>query len=587
MRAPGVSLVVHLPLFLLLAPDVLCDAAEDPASLANSITQLVGRASRQNGSRECRALASRAAPLWLALREGLLRVQQPAVLLSCSCGQWRLLQNLLCGLQSSADGRLAYALRHVLVVALDKCISSRLEAHFPAVASVALRDGIFPVSDGAGMAAAGAPDFALFAVLKTWLPYASAAMGFVTLTHDVDTAWAGDVLAYTSQLSEATGADILVTADSPLSSYERYPCGALYWERARPCPKVRPCHVQQINSGFLHVRPSASSMQVLSAWIRRCPFILRDGNDQPHLQHAIAANIKTSRCSYVPDHSGLDQEYPGHNGRADHVPGRVRRHVVTSEPIGANAAADGAKVAVLSVDRFVVGRTDEVWLASTRWARPALLHFHANYGSKWRDKCSKLARVGLLHLHERSSEPHQLAFTFTPSSVRPSDACAAPPVELGVCGLRTDRTTVRQAGDDEGGRGSSDGPHDSATRREWQQLLQLLCEPPGLPDASRPPPTVVAQHSTPFANVTRRCSLARLKGVDERYRDFLGALGFVHRGLWQSVVPDARGGAWGHLPLTFDAPLAHDHDGMARMFDDAMRSRRPLALLGPMEASSY
>ena len=75
--------------------------------------------------------------------------------------------------------------------------------------------------------------------------------------------------------------------------------------------------------------------------------------------------------------------------------------------------------------------------------------------------------------------------------------------------------------------------------------------------------------------------MARLKGVDERYRDFLGALGFVHRGLWESVVPDARGGAWGHLPLTFDAPLADDHDGMARMFDDAMRSRRPLALLGP------
>ena len=109
---------------------------------------------------------------------------------------------------------------------------------------------------------------------------------------------------------------------------------------------------------------------MLERWVGSCPLILQDGNDQPQLQNALLRDRSATGCLYEQDVRLYEQDVPStdathrrdatHSRDATHMKaGRYEQGVPNTTPL-----------VMLSVDRFVSGRFDEVWLASSHWARP-------------------------------------------------------------------------------------------------------------------------------------------------------------------------------------------------------------------------
>ena len=103
---------------------------------------------------------------------------------------------------------------------------------------------------------------------------------------------------------------------------------------------------------------------MLERWVGACPLILQDGNDQPQLQNALLRDRSATGCLYEQDVRLYEQDVPStdatHIRDATHMKaGRYEQGVPNTTPL-----------VMLSVDRFVSGRFDEVWLASSHWARP-------------------------------------------------------------------------------------------------------------------------------------------------------------------------------------------------------------------------
>jgi hypothetical protein len=102
---------------------------------------------------------------------------------------------------------------------------------------------------------------------------------------------------------------------------------------------------------------------MLERWVGACPLILQDGNDQPQLQNALLRDRSATGCLYeqdVPSTDATHRRDATHSRDATHMKaGRYEQGVPNTAPL-----------VMLSVDRFVSGRFDEVWLASSHWARP-------------------------------------------------------------------------------------------------------------------------------------------------------------------------------------------------------------------------
>ena len=96
---------------------------------------------------------------------------------------------------------------------------------------------------------------------------------------------------------------------------------------------------------------------MLERWVGACPLILHEGNDPPQLQNALLRDRSATGCLYEQDVPSADAT---HIRDATHMKaGRYEQGVPNTAPL-----------VMLSVDRFVSGRFDEVWLASSHWARP-------------------------------------------------------------------------------------------------------------------------------------------------------------------------------------------------------------------------
>jgi len=109
---------------------------------------------------------------------------------------------------------------------------------------------------------------------------------------------------------------------------------------------------------------------MLERWVGSCPLILQDGNDQPQLQNALLRDRSATGCLYEQDVRLYEQDVPSTDAthRRDATHSRDATHMKAGRY--EQGVPDTAPLVMLSVDRFVSGRFDEVWLASSHWARP-------------------------------------------------------------------------------------------------------------------------------------------------------------------------------------------------------------------------
>lgn len=365
---------------------------------------LLTRIKHTNHSTQCQDLANKLPLLYPKLHAGLSAVAQPAVLMQSSCAGWKLLQNFLCGLERQ---KLDHIFKHVLVAAADDCTVQRLTESWPQVRFFSSA-AVFGATS-AELAATTSNGYAAFGVAKVFLPFAAASMGFSVLMQDIDIVWHGDVLAHVTAEAKARGGDMFVMSDMPLHDTTRYPCGALYWEGRYTADVVAKCEAQgremcfihQLNGGIQFIRPTEWSLEVLKRWLVRCPHIVRDRNDQPHMQAALQVVITEVMNTSV-------RTACRYQTNAEAQATLATPNAVSSSPLpaaaaeGARASESSARLVVLNSDRFVIGRPDEVWLAASRTDRLPLLT-HVNYRSTWAQKCTGLAQVGGLHLHGKAA----------------------------------------------------------------------------------------------------------------------------------------------------------------------------------------
>ena len=123
---------------------------------------------------------------------------------------------------------------------------------------------------------------------------------------------------------------------------------------------------------------------MLERWVGSCPLILQDGNDQPQLQNALLRDRSATGCLYEQDVRRYEQDvrryeqdvrlYEQDVPSTDATHRRDATHSRDATHMKAGGYEQGmpntAPLVMLSVDRFVSGRFDEVWLASSHWARP-------------------------------------------------------------------------------------------------------------------------------------------------------------------------------------------------------------------------
>ena len=116
---------------------------------------------------------------------------------------------------------------------------------------------------------------------------------------------------------------------------------------------------------------------MLERWVGACPLILQEGNDQPQLQNALLRDRSATGCLYEQDVPSADATHIRDEANIrDEIHIRDATHMKASryEQGMPNTAPlvmpNTAPLVMLSVDRFVSGRFDEVWLASSQWARP-------------------------------------------------------------------------------------------------------------------------------------------------------------------------------------------------------------------------
>jgi len=541
--------------------------------VAASTPRLMSSAKHINGSSECGEFGRRLTTLLEPIQNGLTRVSKPPVVAQVNCGQWRLLQNWLCGLSRE----LAHLIQHVFVLATDECAADKLTKHFPQVKMISTGGILRRDGDGTTMAPASSSRYAQYAVFKVWLPYVIASLGVVDefLVQDIDVAWVGDVLAHVRSSIGKGGGELFVTADTPLVDVARYPCGSLHWEADMPirgssAAVAAECHrrrqqgaVSSINGGFQYVRVGPWSTAVLKTWLGRCPLILRDGTDQPHLQRAIRAHWEG--CRYAKD------EDDGSSANSGSSSGSVGADAAVDTR---NASATTPPLVVLSVDRFVSGRRDELWLAASPWAKHIL--FHANYATSWADKCTKLAMAGGLHLHASHAHAASAATARDLASSRQGGgaavdaaipglldggrragaaACRVPTEELRAC--RVNPATglpLKQALD------------------EWTELLNWMCNATAMTSTKRRlvlPNRDASGHrgggegpGWAAAAPLRTCSLTRAM----LHPDLSFALGVMIPS--SSLANDDA--------MTFRAPSSAEM--VATRFNEAMQRRQPLSL---------
>ena len=130
--------------------------------------------------------------------------------------------------------------------------------------------------------------------------------------------------------------------------------------------------------------PLIRSVSMLERWVGACPLILQDGNDQPQLQNALLRDRSATGCLYEQDVRLYEQDVPSTDAThiRDEANIRDEIHIRDVTHMKASRYEQGmpntaplampntAPLVMLSVDRFVSGRFDEVWLASSQWARP-------------------------------------------------------------------------------------------------------------------------------------------------------------------------------------------------------------------------
>jgi hypothetical protein len=118
---------------------------------------------------------------------------------------------------------------------------------------------------------------------------------------------------------------------------------------------------------------------------------LQDGNDQPQLQNALLRDRSATGCLYEQDVRRYEQDvrryeqdvrryeqdvrlYEQDVPSTDATHRRDATHSRDATHMKAGRYEQGVPnttpLVMLSVDRFVSGRFDEVWLASSHWARP-------------------------------------------------------------------------------------------------------------------------------------------------------------------------------------------------------------------------